>query len=271
MFSAIRTLKAEGFSNIELSGGSDYIEDLDRKLLVEKDKGLNFRLHNYFPPPQKHFVVNLCSNDNVVRQSLDLMKKSVDLSYKLESKKVGFHAGFKVSPKPEELGKAFSKTELINHKTATEKFAANFKIIKEYASQNGVEIYLENNVVSETNFKNHGGQDAFLLTTVAGLKELHSYDKFPLLLDIGHLKVSSKTHGLDFEKELSEMIQYTDYIHISDNSGLADDNNGLTEDGEMYGILKNLKNHLKHMDFTLEVYSGIDSIKDSHNLLSKLL
>ena len=45
---------------------------------------------------------------------------------------------------------------------------------------------------------------------------------FKPLLDVGHLKVSSKTLGLNFKEEFDNFSKYTDFIQVSDNNGLKD-------------------------------------------------
>ena len=62
---SVEELATNGFKNIELSGGTEYYDNFENDLLELKDKyNLNYRCHNYFPPPKKHFVLNLASPNN---------------------------------------------------------------------------------------------------------------------------------------------------------------------------------------------------------------
>ena len=57
---SILELASNGFGNIELSGGTEYYENYIEDLLVlKKTFNLRYLIHNYFPPPKEHFVLNL--------------------------------------------------------------------------------------------------------------------------------------------------------------------------------------------------------------------
>ena len=59
---SVEELAINGFSNIELSGGTEPYDQMEYDLLELKDKyNLNYRCHNYFPPPIEPFVLNLAS------------------------------------------------------------------------------------------------------------------------------------------------------------------------------------------------------------------
>ena len=62
----IDELIESGINNIELSGGTKPIDNLDDKILSYKNKNINFLLHNYFPPPKENFVINIASCDKEV-------------------------------------------------------------------------------------------------------------------------------------------------------------------------------------------------------------
>ena len=54
---SVEELALNGFKNIELSGGTEYYENFERDLIELKGEyNLNYRCHNYFPPPKKPFV-----------------------------------------------------------------------------------------------------------------------------------------------------------------------------------------------------------------------
>ena len=78
IWQSVETLAKNGFKNIELSGGTErdsrYIKHLHD--LKEKFK-LNYRCHNYFPPPEEHFV----QTKYIVKQSILSMNLSNYLKY----------------------------------------------------------------------------------------------------------------------------------------------------------------------------------------------
>ena len=92
---------------------------------------------------------------------------------------------------------------------------------------------------------------------------------FNPLIDLAHLKVSSKSLSLDFKKQLTALLPLTDYIHLSDNNGLQDQNKGLNEGSDILEAIKN--NNVTNKTITLEVYDGIDNMKISYNNLIKCI
>ena len=93
---AIREIARLGFKNIELTGGTQYYDEYETDLLRLQDKyHLNYLVHNYFPPPQEPFVLNLASpNPEIYQKSLQHCYNAIALAKKLGAKQLGFHAGF---------------------------------------------------------------------------------------------------------------------------------------------------------------------------------
>lgn len=266
---SVQELVDNGFSNIELSGGTEYYEGFEGDLLELKEKyDLNYICHNYFPPPKKHLVLNLASlNDEIYTQTFSHLKSAIELSRKLGAKKFGFHAGFFLDIKVSEIGKKLSKDNLFDNNKAIGRFCNGFKELSIFADD--MELYIENNVYSRTNAETYNNKNIFMLTTFEEFKELETMIDFKLLLDIAHLKVSSATFDLDFEYELSNMISKSSYIHISDNDALHDLNNSLNENSNLVELLK--KQDLKYKDFTLEIYDGMRNIQKTHDILKDLI
>ena len=85
------------------------------------------------------------------------------------------------------------------------------------------------------------------------------------MLDLAHLKVSCNTLNLDFVAQSNQLIQGTDYLHVSGNDGLSDQNHGINEDENILNFLKNKS--LSDKTLTIEVYNGLDSIRSSYEKL----
>ncbi len=266
---SVQDLVDNGFKNIELSGGTEYYEDFEYDLLELKEKyDLNYLCHNYFPPPKKHLVLNLASlNDEIYTQTFSHLKSAIELSRKLGAKKFGFHAGFFLDIKVSEIGKKLSKDNLFDKDKAINRFCNGFKELSIFADD--IELYIENNVYSITNAETYNNKNIFMLTTYEEFKDLNTMIDFKLLLDVAHLKVSSSTFDLNFEYELSNMINKSNYIHISDNDALHDLNNTLNENSNLVELLK--RQDLKYKDFTLEIYDGMKSIKKTHDILKDMI
>jgi len=226
-------------------------------------------LHNYFPPPKEDFILNLASLDNgVFNQSVSLCKKAIDLSIKLGCVKYAVHAGFFIDLKLNEIGRNLSKDKLFDIQAATNRFCNAFSELVDY-TEGKVNLYLENNVISDVNYKTFNQLSPFLLTDYQNYLELCELLEFDILLDIAHLKVSCKTKGYSFEEHLNQLINDTDYIHISDNNGLQDENKCIEKDSPLFFSLE--KQNLSGKTITLEIYEPFDKIKDSFNNIQTII
>lgn len=266
---SVEELAKNGFQNIELSGGTKYYKDFEYDLMDLKGKyNLNYRCHNYFPPPVKPFVLNLASlNDETFHESFCHLSKVIDLSKRLGADKFAFHAGFFIDIKLNEIGKKLSKTSLFNREESIERFCIAFKKIKKQAA--GIELFIENNVFSKTNFDTYGEKNPFMLTNFVDYKLLKQKIDFNLLLDVAHLKVSSKSLNLDWNEEFHNMISRSRYIHVSDNNGFHDQNKALSNSSNLFSMISEADT--KNKDFTLEVYEDMNAINSSYEALREAL
>ena len=169
---SVQELAENDFQNIELSGGTEYYENFEDDLLELKGKyNLNYRCHNYFPPPKKPFVLNLASlNDETFQMSFDHLKKVVALSNRLGADKFAFHAGFFIDIKLNEIGKKLSLDNLFDEKEAIERFCNAYSVIKKQAKN--VSLFIENNVFSKTNADTYDGENPFMMTNFNEYKSL---------------------------------------------------------------------------------------------------
>ena len=266
---SVQELAENDFQNIELSGGTEYYENFENDLLELKDKySLNYRCHNYFPPPKKPFVLNLASlNDETFQMSFDHLEKVIALSNRLGADKFAFHAGFFIDIRLSEIGKKLSRDNLFDKKEAVERFCNAYDVIKRKAKN--VSLFIENNVFSKTNADTYDGENPFMMTNFNEYKSLKEKIDFNLLLDVAHLKVSAKTLGLDWKSEFENMMSVSSYIHVSDNDGFHDLNNQLTKSSSLLTMLE--RSDTRNKDFTLEIYDGMDAIKKSYKVLSEVV
>lgn len=267
--SSVEDLAINGFKNIELSGGTQFYDEIETDLLKLKEKySLNYRCHNYFPPPKKHFVLNLASlDDGTFNNSFEHLKNVISLSKKLNSYKFGFHAGFYIDIRVNEIGKKIRRNKLFDKEKSTQRFCEAFNKLKKIEPK--ATLFIENNVFSSTNAATYEGKNPFMMTSFLEYKALKEKIDFCLLLDVAHLKVSSNSLGLNWENELTSMVAESNYIHISDNDGLHDLNNMVTKKSNFLSILSEQDNSIK--DFTLEVYDGMESIKKSYDILNEVV
>ncbi|MDR4508764.1 MAG: sugar phosphate isomerase/epimerase [Candidatus Brocadiaceae bacterium] len=268
---SVETLAGIGFKNIELSGGTDYYTNLENDLLELQTKyGLSFICHNYFPPPREPIVLNLASlNGEIFERSLFHYKNAIELSHRLGASVFGIHAGFLIDFQVSEIGKKLNHYKCFNREEAIEQFCKGYSVLTSIARDLGVELYLENNVFSQDNFAIYSGGNPFLMTHYDEFEFLSKLIKINLLLDVGHLKVSTTTLKLNFEDELEKMMSYAKYLHFSDNDSLHDQNQAIKKESNLWQILS--RYNLKQKTITLEIYDSLDKVKQSHSLLNSIM
>ncbi len=267
---SIIALAEEGIKNIELTGGSKYYSSYEKDLLILQDKyELNYLVHNYFPPPQQNFILNLATlNDEVYEQSIQHCKQAIQICKRLKSKKYGVHAGFLIDFSTSEVGKKINYRILNDRKKSLNRFFEAWQVLTNEAGSD-LKLYIENNVFSNTNSKTYKGENPFLLTDYESYLELHNIINFNLLVDLAHLKVSVNSLNLDFREEASKLMLLADYIHISGNDGQHDQNFGLEDESEIKEILN--ESDLTGKTMTLEVYDGMESVLKSIDILESLI
>ena len=265
---SVEELARNGFKDIELSGGTKYYPEYRQDLLALKDKyGLNYLVHNYFPPPKQDFILNLASLDNdVYQRSLEHCENAIALSRTLGSAKFGLHAGFFLDFKVSQIGKSITG-RLSDYGKAMDRFCQGFGHLNRKAK--GIELYLENNVISTTNIANFQDQQPFMMTDHAGYLELKSRLDFKLLLDVAHLYVSARSLGLDYAGQLSQMLPLSDYVHLSANDGLHDQSRCFDQDSAILNVLKTCD--LRGKTITLETYGSIDEVIASCSIVKDIL
>ena len=236
---------------------------------MSKTDGINLRPHNYFPPPKKKFVINLASKDKkIVSMSLKQIKKSILLTKQMKGKYFSFHAGFRIDPDAKSLGKKFKFYKLLERSVALRIFKKNLLKVNKYAKKRKVKILVENNVITKKNlylFKDN----PLLLTNP---KEITNFFKqlpkdIGLLLDVGHLKVSSKSENFDLKNAIIKLNKLTKGYHLSENNSFADQNKPFVKKVWFYKYLK------KNLDYyTIEAYTkNINQLREIKSILEKYI
>ena len=220
----VRKFNQFGIKNIELSYG--VYEKNFKKIFYRLSKKNNFLFHNYFPKPKKNFVINLASFNKSIRlQSIKFIKKNIDFCSKNKISYYSFHAGFLIDPEPKHLGNEIPKILIQPRDKSIKLFIRTIKSIAKYAKERKIKIFIENNVISKQNlikFK----KNPLLMTNPYEIKKIMS--KLPnnvkLLMDVAHLKVSSKTLNFNLVNSFKYLKRYTGAYHLSDNNGIIDNN-----------------------------------------------
>ena len=248
-FDTAQFLKSANINSIELSGGL-YLDNQLESLKSIK-KSTKFMVHNYFPPSKDPFVLNLASlNKDVATKSYDHVIKAMRWAVELDNPNYSFHAGFLVDPNVKELGKKVKNRKLFNREEALHVFIDRLNMLSIIAGKMGVTLMIENNVLSPGNY-NEFSDNPFLMATADECEYVmkQTPDNINLLIDVAHLKVSANTLSLDMEFFLETCSKWIKGYHLSDNNGLRDSNECISENSWFWPFIK------KDLNFyTIEVY-----------------
>jgi len=253
---SVAMLHRYGIDKVELSCGKTDKNDLnDLKKFVAK--GMEIRLHNYFPNYEEPFVMNLGSrNKDTRRQSRKLIERALSWSSELGSDFYAFHAGFRYDLHTSELGGNTSSHVLRPLKETQQIFFDEFFELQSLASNLGIVLAVENNVYDEKNYQVHADNNPFLFCG----DEASAFNEkleIPILLDFAHLNVSAQTLNFSRADALKKISHNIVGYHFSDNNGLADTNKHVTENS---WFLQYIDPNIKYL--TLEVYTS--DMKELH-------
>ena len=267
IFSIVKYYLQGGIKNIEMSGGK-YDPDIIKRLISLK-KNNNFMLHNYFPPPKNPFTLNLATfNKTLYKLGKNHVINAIRQSANIGSKYYSFHAGFLIDPLPENLGKKIFKQKVNDERIATELFLERLSSISKIAKKEGVELLVENNVLTKKNFQTFKKNPLMMTSLMQTLKIVRSFPKnVSLLIDLAHLKVSAKTLNFSPSEYLKKCDKWIKAYHLSDNKGYYDTNNLITKKSWFWPYISRRKKY-----YTLELRtSNLKNIKSQIKMLQKFL
>ncbi len=259
-----KKLIQNGIRNIELSGGL-FIPEIGSQLREMRARGTKLMLHNYFPPPRTPFVFNLASeNSEISKKSIELARHAIRLSSENGAKHFAIHAGFLMDPHFSQLGNPITPQKLNSRESALDLFQKRIIDLSLYASNHGVKLLVENNVLSSINLRTFG-ENPLLLVDPAEIRLFFESNKeyVGLLLDVGHLKVSMESLGMNVELAMEAICEYVVGYHLSENDGLTDQHQELQSNSWF------LKKFSKRAEFaTLEIHSqALDEIQNSIRII----
>lgn len=259
----IQQLAENGIRNIELSGGTDYYDSIERDLAVLKRKyNLQYACHAYFPPPETHFVVNLAScNDWIYQQSINHYIHCIEMLKRIDCKILSIHAGFLIEIGTDEIGNKLSNKVIYDENKAYDRFCSAYEHIADLCIENGIVFFLENNVLSLENYTEFDYNNYLMMTDYTSIIRMKKQIDFNLLLDLGHLHVSSNTLGLSYAEECKKLENHIKWLHISENNGISDEHKPLKSDGEIMSEFG--KMNCQNINITLETIGSIEEILSS--------
>lgn len=263
----IQELAIHNIENIELSGGTDYYNELESDLKqLKRIYNLNYACHAYFPPPQVPFVVNLAScNDQIYQQSINHYVNCIELLKSMDCKVLSIHAGFLVEIGKDEIGKKLNSRVVYDESKAYDRFCTAYEHIAKLCGKNNIDFYLENNVLSAENYQGFDCHNYMMMTDYASIKKMKRQLDFNLLLDLGHLYISANTLGLDYAQECNKLKEYVKWIHMSENNGLCDEHKPLKINSRITEEFHKMS--YPGINVTLETVGSIEEIAESINIL----
>lgn len=205
------------------------VQSYDLALLGSNDYPRHYLVHNYFPPPQKPFLLNLASqNEENLGVSRAHCRAAIDLSVQLAGDLYAAHGGFATDLSPDKLGNPLQQAALPADSFASYErtYATLFESVKcltDYAKERGVRFLIENNGLSSL-----GGKTGRKILPMLEAKELLRLTEdihdpnFGLLVDVGHLNVSARALGFDRHQFIDILAPHVVAFHLSDNDGVSD-------------------------------------------------
>lgn len=259
----VKQLAEAGIRNIELSGGTAYYSCIEDDLISLREKyGLKYVCHSYFPPPKEDFVVNLAScNDEIYEKSKKHYFNCIDMLRRLQIRVLSIHAGFLFETNPVNLGKLISLDDVYKEEKAYDRFCDAYNLIQKKCSDNDIELYLENNVLSLENYKSWGNRNLLMMTEYDSIEKMRNDIEFNLLLDLAHLRVSCTALGLDFKSQYEKLIGSAKWFHVSENNGIVDQHLPLIRNSELHKCALVAKG--MEYNITLETNGSVLDIQNS--------
>jgi len=209
-----------GIHNIELSNYS--IEDENHFLNDASRFPGELLIHHFFPSNRNSAVLNLASEDPTCRNdTFHFFQRSIEWSAEIGAPFFSFHAGYVTDPIGRDShGFVLAEPTTGSYEIAWDRFSTGVEALCKLASETGVRLLIENNVVSESNKAKLllGKPNEF----VRFFGQSGMCDNVGMLLDWGHWLVTANTYqlALDSFLSLSDRIYG---IHLHSNDGRADE------------------------------------------------
>jgi len=185
----------------------------------------NILVHNYFPKPPEHFVLNLASqNQRLLELSMSLCERAIDLAAILKAPFYSVHAGFRANLTPESLGKPLEYERTFPYDVAYHTFVRSIRQLAAFGRSRGVGILVELNVLPRFNLVQGRNELALICEGGEVTNLIRDVDDpgLGILLDTGHLNVTSHTLGFDRMAFVDQVAPHIRAFHVHDNDRTAD-------------------------------------------------
>lgn len=253
-------------TNIELTGGCAYDERLLPQLVASKTANkVNLLLHNYFPPPREHFVLNFADTGRLTR---DFITRAMEYVLALNVPYYSVHAGFR--------GDFVADGHGLLQKQSDRTFT--WEGIRDNVSWFRSK-WPHTPLVLENIYPNNRNTACAFMMSDAEIGEL--LDRIPeifLLLDLGHLQVSAQLMGFDFSAAVATLFRRFGRrimeLHLSENHGLADDHLPIYPGSPQQQIVREYAEFIRNQAIrvTIETRASMPlEIANSYELITQTL
>jgi len=214
-----------GIERVELGFCPDATVDV--AALVDRH-AFEFVAHNYFLPRDDEFILNLASPDDALRErTIEYLKDAITFCDRYSIPRYTFHGGFRVDP---DTSLTFPKRTPPPYEECFERFVTALRPVLDHAEAVGVDIAVENNVVTTDNVV---GSEPLLLFCQPGeftrLFDRIDPSRCDVLLDVGHLTVSATTFDYDRKTVFKEADGHLGGLHLHSNDGRTDEHRPLAK------------------------------------------
>ncbi len=228
----LTAVRQGGWTHVEFSGTRASAGEAISLCRLLRSQGVEVLLHNYFPPPDEPFVLNLASLDpELLRRSRRHCEEAILLSAELGAPFFAAHAGFAADLPPSLLGDAeglqrFHRESggLRSKEEANEVFSESVKRLTDFGKRHGVRFLIENHVAGEA-LGSDAARALLLCLEAEDFVELAKkvgQESFGLLLDVGHLRCTARVLGFSKEEFCNVLSAWICAFHLSDNDGRRD-------------------------------------------------
>jgi sugar phosphate isomerase/epimerase len=227
---------------IELSAPhpNESIDEVKKIIKNFLKEGYKFTLHNYFPPPNKSFVLNIASDeDEVIASCKELINNALQLSIVANSKVYGIHAGYLSKAIAKENGMFEFNYEESSYSNSLDYSIKFINSISKNFEKNNVKLIIENLFPSIA-------RNSSLFCSLEQIDDLMKQvpQSVGLLLDLGHLNISSNIMKFSRDKFLDQFLKKYGHrlyeVHISENNGFKDEHRALEKESWQFDALKKI-------------------------------
>ncbi|MDC0476531.1 sugar phosphate isomerase/epimerase [Alphaproteobacteria bacterium] len=248
-------------------------EEIHRLLRAYKRAGYEIQIHNYFPPPIEDFVLNIAASDNNdIQMAHALVHNALELSEVADCHIYGLHGGYLYPSGREKNGEFKFSGEKMSYEEALNNACRFVNEVSEKFAERKVRLLIENLFPSKDD--NHS-----LFCSLDDIRDFFKLvpDQVGLLLDLGHLNITSNLWGIEREQLFNDvLLNFADRIyevHLSENNGVHDQHKAVLDDSWQLNAIEILQSSVPNdLSFCLEARNAKqDEIKRSLRLINEII